>query len=271
MKFSAVWIAGLMFATVACSGEDEQQPLTWEEFQAQAYQEPSGSYVVDGDMPAENLDRLHDYYLDYRKSFDDDGIGESQHGLAVNTVGGFDDLWPNGSTLTYCVAASGGQAFSPDEYNAVVASMDAATAEWEATANISLVHDSSQDGACDAFNPNVTFDVGRVCSGAFLARAFFPSTPRSGRNILVDCTSFGPIPPWTLTGVLRHETGHTIGFRHEHTRPEAGTCFEDNNWRPLTGYDSSSVMHYPQCNGTQGGDLVLTDTDRAGANSVYPF
>ena len=41
----------------------------------------------------------------------------------------------------------------------------------------------------------------------------------------------------------------TIGFRHEHTRPEAGTCFEDNNWRPLTPYDSVSIMHHPQCNG----------------------
>ena len=71
--------------------------------------------------------------------------------------------------------------------------------------------------------------------------------------------------------MLRHELGHTIGFRHEHTRPESGTCFEDNNWRPLTGYDSKSVMHYPQCNGTQDGDLSLTATERAGANSVYPF
>ena len=48
---------------------------------------------------------------------------------------------------------------------------------------------------------------------------------------------------------MAHELGHTLGFRHEHTRPEAGTCFEDNNWRPLTPYDSASIMHYPQCNG----------------------
>jgi hypothetical protein len=148
--------------------------------------------------------------------------------------------------------------------------MDSAAADWRSSANINLVHDGSQDGACDAGNPNVTFDVGRVCSGAFLARSFFPSSPRSSRNILIDCTSFDVITPFTLTGVLRHEIGHTIGFRHEHTRPESGTCFEDNNWRALTAYDSSSVMHYPQCNGTNGGDLVLTGLDRAGASSVYP-
>jgi hypothetical protein len=274
MKISAVCAAaGLLLAIAGCAGGEgeEQQPLTWEEFRDQAYQEPNGAYVIDGDTPVRNLDELQAYYLDYLDSFDRDGIGSTQHALAVNTVGGFDDLWPNGTTLTYCVAASGSQAFSGSEYSAVVGAMSSAAADWSASANIHFVHDSSQDGACDAFNPNVTFDVGRVCSGAFLARAFFPSFPRSSANVLIDCTSFGSIPPWTLTGVLRHELGHTMGFRHEHTRPESGTCFEDNNWRGLTGYDSSSVMHYPQCNGTQGGDLSITDTDRAGANSVYPF
>ena len=70
--------------------------------------------------------------------------------------------------------------------------------------------------------------------------------------------------------MLRHELGHTLGFRHEHTRPEAGTCFEDTSWRALTAYDSASVMHYPQCNGTQKGDLVLTSLDNQGASSLYP-
>jgi hypothetical protein len=266
MKISAVCVAaGLLFAVAACSGGEEQQPLTWEEFQAQAYQEPSGGYVVDGDVAVPTLEKLHDVYLDYLESFNDDGIGESQHALAVNTVGGFDDLWPNGSTLTYCVSSAFG-----GDHGTVASSMSTAAADWSASANIALVHDASQDGACTASNPNVTFDVNPICSGAFLARAFFPSYPRSSRNILIDCTAFGPIPPWTLTGVLKHEIGHTLGFRHEHTRPESGTCFEDNNWRGLTAYDSSSVMHYPQCNGTQSGDLVLTDLDRAGAASVYP-
>jgi hypothetical protein len=88
--------------------------------------------------------------------------------------------------------------------------------------------------------------------------------------VLIATSSFGNISPWTLTGVLRHELGHTIGFRHEHTRPESGACFEDNNWRALTAYDSSSVMHYPQCNGTQNGDLVLTNLDKQGASALYP-
>jgi hypothetical protein len=68
---------------------------------------------------------------------------------------------------------------------------------------------------------------------------------------------------------MRHEMGHTIGFRHEHTRPNAGVCFEDNNWRALTSYDAASVMHYPQCNGSNTGDLVLTNLDRQGEQVLY--
>ncbi|MDI3287927.1 hypothetical protein QHF83_31735 [Polyangium sp. 15x6] len=57
--------------------------------------------------------------------------------------------------------------------------------------------------------------------------------------------------------------------RVEHTRPEAGACFEDNNWRGLTSYDSGSVMHYPQCNGTNSWALTLTTKDKQGAASLY--
>jgi hypothetical protein len=115
----------------------------------------------------------------------------------------------------------------------------------------------------------VTFNVRQVCTGQYLASAFFPNYDRRQRELKIDCTSFGSITPWTLTGVLRHELGHALGFRHEHTRPESGACFEDNSWRALTAYDSASVMHYPHCNGSQSGDLVLTNLDRSGAASLY--
>jgi hypothetical protein len=75
-------------------------------------------------------------------------------------------------------------------------------------------------------------------------------------------------PPWSLAGVLRHELGHTLGFVHEHVRIRSG-CYEDGEWRGLTPYDSASVMHYPQCSGTQRGDLTITALDVAGALAVY--
>ncbi len=39
--------------------------------------------------------------------------------------------------------------------------------------------------------------------------------------------------------------------------------------RGLTTYDSGSVMHYPQCNGTNTWSLNLTTKDKSGAAALY--
>jgi len=269
-RLSGVALAVVLFGGCASSSD----VLTYDEFKAQAYQEPdTGVYVVNGDELIENEDAMETAYLSYLDSvqFAEDveaGIATTEQTLIVNVVGGRDDRWPQSiaSNITYCVS----QSSFGTRYSAVVSAMDAATGAWEATANVNFVHDATQDGNCNARNNNVVFDVRQVSTSQYLARAFFPSTGRRNRNVLISSSSFGNISPWTLTGILRHELGHTIGFRHEHTRPESGTCFEDNSWRALTAYDSSSVMHYPQCNGTQTGDLVLTSLDKTGAKSLYP-
>jgi hypothetical protein len=118
----------------------------------------------------------------------------------------------------------------------------------------------------------VLFDVRPVdVNEEYIARAFFPNEPRASRNVLIDESAFNldPNGKLTLVGVLRHELGHALGWRHEHTRPESGTCFEDQDWRPLTTYDAFSVMHYPQCNGAGDWTLDLTAKDKSGAACVY--
>jgi serine protease len=115
------------------------------------------------------------------------------------------------------------------------------------------------------------FDIRPVNVSTYLARSFFPDDDRPQRNVLIDNSSFDlPVGgKLSLTGILRHELGHTLGARHEQTRPQAGTCFEDKDWRGVTDYDALSVMHYPQCNGKGDWSLTLTKQDKNGIACLY--
>lgn len=253
---------GALLALAACSPAMDEEvgsstpDMTFEEFEAQAYREPweGGVYIVNGDEPVLDKKHLREFY---------DQLYRSDGALIINRVGGADDRWSNTAklNLTFCISNGFG-----GNKATMVNAMNAATGNWEAAANINFVYRSEFDGSCTASQTGVVFDVRQVSGQPFLARAFFPSSPRSQRNVLVDTTAFGA--SISLTNILTHELGHVLGFRHEHTRPEAGTCFEDNSWRALTTYDSASTMHYPQCNGTSS-TLEMTARDRQGAASVY--
>lgn len=250
-------IAAAAFAVPATAAE--QDVPTFQEFRTATHQDIDGQYIVNGDEALKNTHALREYYE--RMTAD-----PQRDGLIVNTVYGSDDVWSPSqvANLTYCVS---------DRFRgqkaAVVAAMQQGTALWEnASSAIDFRHVSSADSSCTTRNSSVVFSVEPTNTTQYIARAFFPSTSDRGRNILVNATSLQNSGLWTPGNIMGHELGHTLGFRHEHTRPEAGTCFEDNNWRPLTPYDSASIMHYPQCNGSSD-DLSFTSTDGAGVRSVY--
>jgi hypothetical protein len=239
--------------------------LGWEEFLARVYQEPeTGIYVANGDEPFTDLEQLRAFFEEHVRQRP---VEQARSGLAVMLRSGVRAQWNNTEklNLTYCVSTAFGS-----RYGTVVAAMTSAADAWSSAADVRFIHRSEFDGNCTASQTGVLFDVRPVSGGAYLARAFFPGDPRSARNILIDGTAFTTTTPnLTLTGILRHELGHALGFRHEHTRPQAGVCFEDNNWEALTSYDSGSVMHYPQCNGTGNWSLVLTALDIQGARVLY--
>ncbi len=268
LKFRSVaLLAGVTLLGTACGGPEaaqEQKPLSWEEFQANVYQEPeTGAFIYAGDQKADSVEELREVY----NQFANGDVGTVEGGLAVYYSGGKDIKWTASQALnlTYCVSSKFGS-----NYSKVVSAMNTATSAWEGAGKVNFVHVSAQDSNCTKSNGNVVFDVNPVnAGGQYLARAFFPNSARSGRNVLIENSAFSAGAPG-LDGILRHELGHTLGFRHEHTRPEAGVCYEDNAWRALTTYDSSSVMHYPQCNGTNTWNLTLTTKDKTGAGILYP-
>ncbi|GHG86932.1 M57 family metalloprotease [Comamonas sp. JC664] len=275
-KFRSVaLVAAVSLLGSACGSSEApeagQPKMTWEEFRATVVEDPEGKLIFDGDMALDSEEELHAFFA---SSIGAD-TGTARGGLAVYNTSSSkapsgDIKWSatQARSLTYCVSSTFGT-----NKTAVVNAMNAATAAWKATgANINFTHVTSLDSNCTASQTGVLFDVRPVNSGGqYLARAFFPNSGRSGRNVLVDNSAFGNISPWTLAGIMRHELGHVLGFRHEHTRSTSSGCYEDSNWRALTTtYDRSSVMHYPQCAGTQTGDLVLTSLDQQGVRALYP-
>ena len=253
-------LLGAALASPALATTDSEIP-TFQEFHASTYKDADQQYIVNGDEPISGTGDLKDYY-DRMIHGSEEAMEE---GLVVNTVGGVDDTWSTSQVgdLTYCVSTKFGS-----RYTDMVNAMASGAGLWEgASSAIDYVHVPSQDASCNTRNKSVVFSVEPVQTSQYIARAFFPSTPKRSRNVLVD-DSIWTSGSWTPTNIMGHELGHTLGFRHEHTRPESGTCFEDNNWRPLTPYDSASIMHYPQCNGTSD-DLSMTATDRQGAAALY--
>lgn len=249
---------------------DDWKTKTFEEFKAQTYQEPfeGGKYIVNGDTPILNEKLLQEFFETRIKESSTSREGVRTK-LTVHQVNGQDAVWNSVEKrqLTYCVSKTFGT-----NYEKMKSDMEAAGNAWEAVAAVDFIYVGGEDDSCTASNQNVVFDVRPVnVNGQYLARAFFPNEQRSSRNVLVDNSSFqlDPNGKLSLRGILRHELGHTIGFRHEHTRPDSGKCFEDNNWRPLTSYDAFSVMHYPQCNGKGDWALSLTNIDNNGAACLY--
>jgi hypothetical protein len=265
-------LSTLMAITACTTAGDAPDQLSWDEFRADVYQEPAtGVFVVDGDIALENETQLRAFYDRHAASWahgdrGDEPLAEQSQPLIVNRAGGQDDRWAHVDTrnLNYCVSTAFGV-----HHGTVVEAMRQATADWQAHGNVFFRHRNELDGGCNAATSGVVFDVSPVASAPYIARAFFPSYARVNRNVLINTQYINGSGVWSLRGILRHELGHTLGFRHEHTRPESRACFEDNNWGALTRYDPASVMHYPQCNGTQTGDLVITGLDAEGMRVAY--
>jgi hypothetical protein len=176
--------------------------------------------------------------------------------------------WSPGTVLTYCVLR---QTFPRDDwYQEVVDNIQAATTSWEEICGVTFEYRRTDDDSGKLRPPGVVFPVRYIsANGAFIAASFFPNDPVKRQRMLIDPSYF--TTSFDKVGVLRHELGHVLGFRHEHIRSGApAVCPREstNDTIDLTAYDPQSVMHY-FCGGVGSRTLVITDVDRQGAERVY--
>lgn len=242
-------------------------------FMENVYKEPfeGGVYIVNGDTPVPTETELAEFFLiEIRHAWPMEKFGVDM-GIqsTIDAPRGVVARWSDSlrRNLTYCISTSFGARHAEVQHALATASKD-----WMDAADVRLEYRPEFDAACNGSTADVTFDVRPVdVNGKYLARAFFPRFARNVRNLLIDDSALTLPPDQTLqlTGVLRHEVGHILGFRHEHTRPEAGKCFEDHDWQALTDFDRLSVMHYPECNGRRDWSFQLTELDRLGARCAY--
>jgi hypothetical protein len=188
--------------------------------------------------------------------------------LLVNVYDGQEDFYRDVAkrSLTYAVD----RASFPDDgtYNTVSASMQNAAKGWEDACpecKIQFTHLADDD-----LHPSTDRDnfVLRYydAHGQYIAVSFFPHDAPLRRYINIDPSYF--TTTYDKVGVLRHELGHVLGYRHEHIQGIPGCYQEDNQWKPLTPYDPKSVMHY-FCGGGGSMLLDLTDLDKAGHRKLY--
>lgn len=243
-------------------------------------------YVVEGDLLLDE-DELQFYALQKEAQQQARRLGavppsdlDGSEALVAVSAAGKVVRWPPGMVLKYCVLKD--TFLSTKDYDLARRSMKAATEAWQDTCGVEFEHvpelDSHPDPTTrpDEIGPGIVFSVRHFDSqGKFIASAFFPTQPPVRRRVLIDPSFFAKDLRFSRVGVLRHELGHVLGFRHEHIRSGAPAVCPDEvgtDTIDLTEYDPRSVMHY-FCGGVGTKELAISELDRLGAQKVYgpPF
>lgn len=228
--------------------------------------------VAEGDLLLDPDE--HELYLQTRDQAEQDPVrGTAPRNARTNRLIGISQegrqvRWAPGTLLSYCVLR---QTFPREEwYQEAVRNMRAACLEWQDTCGVLFSHESQLDNQASIRPQGVIFPVRYIsANGAFLAASFFPNDPRERRRLLLDPSYF--TTTFDHTGVLRHELGHVLGFRHEHIRSGAPAVCPHESLQDtvdLTAYDPQSCMHY-FCGGVGSKQLRITPLDRDGAQELY--
>ena len=192
---------------------------------------------------------------------------ERANGLIVNQLPNRElNIWSEKDrfSLTFCVS----DRFGKKKEMVAQAAVEAAKT-WMDHANVKFIY-TGEDSDNECLRRKATTFSILIAHrrSPYEVKAFWPCTKNENRKILVNerilTSSFKRI-----RGIMTHEFGHVLGFRHEHTHPDSSRCHEDGPFKPVTDYDKKSIMHYMTCGGTTPG-YYLSELDKIGAAKVYP-
>lgn len=197
--------------------------------------------------------------------------GDDPLGLVVATIDGKPMRWKPGTVLTWFVEP--GTFPKPQWAKMAKEYVQKATDDWNAASKKAKLKISFLKSTTPA-DAVIRIRFENFSQAGLIAVAFFPNDPAYKRFVRVGPTLFDKTSGYDPVGVLRHELGHVLGFRHEHIRPEAPQQIEawaigSMGAEELTQYDPKSLMHYPMTPGYGTKDFQITKNDHKGFALLY--
>jgi hypothetical protein len=227
-------------------------------------------YVLEGDWRVTREEVRARLYSYISSPTVDQSRGVGNEELYVMKKNGVLAKWPVGQrALTYAIKRS---SFTPAQYKKVVENFPKATVDWitACECDLSFTHLAQYDD-----NPKLT-DVTFIVTfqpndRRFIALGFFPTDPVDQRYLHIMEPYFTN-KTYDEIGMLRHEVGHILGYRHSHIGGVAGCAYydePDKGWEDLSSYDWRSAMHYPCGQASRSTKFSLSDRDKADHKKYY--